>query len=125
MEQLNQFVEALMPYVITIVTAIAGYVAVVVKNKIAEKINTQTKKEVVEATVKYVQQLYETLDGKEKFQKALETSTEWLNEKGIKITETEASILIEAAVKGFKEGWTTPVLPEATTGEVVEQVEQK
>ena len=96
-----------MPYVITIVTAIFGYLAVRVKAKFDEKINTETKRAVIEDTVKYVQQVYETLDGKEKLQKALETSIEWLNQKGIKITEAEATILIEAAVKGFKEGWTT------------------
>ena len=106
MENVNQIVNAIMPYVITIVTAIVGYVAVVIKNKFEEKVNTQTKREVVEATVKYVQQLYETLDGKEKFQKALETSTEWLNEKGVKITEAEASILIDEAVsKKYPEIW--------------------
>lgn len=105
MENLNQIMSAIMPYVVTIVTAIFGYIAVKVKAKFEEKINTETKKEVVEATVKYVQQVYETLDGPDKLQKALETSIEWLNEKGIKITEAEATILIEAAVKGFKDGW--------------------
>ncbi len=107
MENVNQLVTAIMPYVITIVTAIFGYLAVRVKAKFDEKINTETKRAVIEDTVKYVQQVYETLDGKEKLQKALETSIEWLNQKGIKITEAEATILIEAAVKGFKEGWTT------------------
>lgn len=109
-EQLNTIVDALMPYVITIVTAIAGYVALVIKKKFEEKINTDTKKEVVEATVKYVQQVYYALDGKDKLQKALETSVEWLNEKGIAINEAEATILIEAAVKGFKNTWETPAL---------------
>ncbi len=112
MEQVNQIITALMPYVVTIVTAIAGYVALKIKNKFEEKINTDTKKEVVEATVKYVQQVYEALDGKEKLQKALETSVEWLEEKGITITEAEATILIEAAIKGFKASWYTPVTPE-------------
>lgn len=118
MEQLNQIISALMPYVITIVTAIAGYVALKVKNKFEEKINTETKKEVVEATVKYIQQVYEALDGKEKLQKALETSIEWLNEKGISITEAEATILIEAAIKGFKDSWETPKAIEAPAEEV-------
>ena len=118
MEQLNQIISALMPYVVTIVTAIAGYVALKVKNKFEEKINTETKKEVVEATVKYVQQVYEALDGKEKLQKALETSIEWLNEKGISITEAEATILIEAAIKGFKNSWETSKTIEAPVEEV-------
>lgn len=121
MEQLNLLLDALMPTIISIVTAIAGYVAVVIKNKIAEKVDTETKKEVVEATVKYVQQVYETLDGPEKLQKALETTLQWLSEKGIIISETEATILIEAAIKGLKQGWTTnKALPEVETTEATE-----
>lgn len=107
MEIVNQIVSAIMPYVITIVTAIFGYVAVAIKNKLSKKIDTDTKKEIIGETVKYVQQVYETLDGKEKLRKALDTSIEWLNEKGIQITEAEATILIESAIKGFKEGWVT------------------
>lgn len=107
MENVNQIISAIMPYVITIVTAIFGYVAVAIKNKLSKKIDTDTKKEIIGETVKYVQQVYETLDGKEKLRKALDTSIEWLNEKGIQITEAEATILIESAIKGFKEGWVT------------------
>lgn len=113
-EQVNQIVTAIMPYVVTIVTAIFGYLAVVIKKKLTEKLDTDTKREIAESTVKYVQQLYESLDGKEKFKKALDTMIEWLNEKGIKITEAEATILIEASVKGFKDSWNT--LPICTSG---------
>lgn len=127
MENVNQIVTAIMPYVITIVTAIFGYIAVVIKNKFTEKANTETKKQIVEDTVKYVQQVYETLDGSEKLKKALDTSITWLNEKGITITEAEATILIEAAIKGFKDSWTTDksntteALPETATEEQSEQ----
>ena len=120
MEQLNQIINALMPYVITVVTAIAGYVALKIKSKLDEKINTETKREVVEATVLWVQQVYEVLDGKEKLQKALTASIEWLNEKGIKITEAEATMLIEASIKGFKDSWSTPALIEGTVEESTE-----
>lgn len=120
MEQLNQIINALMPYVITVVTAIAGYVALKIKSKLDEKINTETKREVVEATVLWVQQVYEALDGKEKLQKALTASIEWLNEKGIKITEAEATMLIEASIKGFKDSWSTPALIEGTVEESTE-----
>lgn len=125
MEQLNQIINALMPYVITIVTAIGGYVALKIKSKFeekanaeTEKISTETKREVVEATVLWVQQVYEALDGKEKLRKALDASIEWLNEKGISITEAEATMLIEASIKGFKDTWNHPVIEEI---EVVEK----
>lgn len=114
MEQLNQIITAIMPYVVTIVTALFGYLAVRVKSKLDEKVNTQTKKEVAEATVNYVQQVFESLDGKEKLKKALETSIQWLNEKGIKVTEVEMTILLEAAIKGAKQGWNEQKLQEAS-----------
>ena len=34
-ENLTQFINAIMPYVITIVTALLGYVSVAIKNKIS------------------------------------------------------------------------------------------
>ena len=112
MEMVNQVIEALMPYVITVVTAIAGYVAVMIKNKLAEKLDTQTKKDVAEATVNYIQQVYEALDGKAKMEMALDTATQWLNEKGIKVSEVEMTILLEAAIRGAKEGWATQKIAE-------------
>ena len=104
MDNLNQIINAIMPYVVTIVTAIFAYLAVRIKTKLEEKLNTQAKKEVAEATVNYIQQVYSALDGKEKLQKALETATEWLESKGIKVSEVEMTISIEAAIKGAKEG---------------------
>lgn len=130
MEQLNRILNALMPYIETIVIAIAGYVALKIKTKISEKVNaetekisTETKREVVEATVLWVQQVYEALDGKEKLRKALDASILWLSEKGICITEAEATMLIEASIKGFKDTWNTPVIEE-TCVEEVEVVEK-
>lgn len=112
MDIVNQIIEAIMPYVVMIVTAIAGYVAVTIKNKLAEKLDTQTKKDVAEATVNYIQQVYEALDGKAKMEMALDTATQWLNEKGIKVSETELTILLEAAIRGAKEGWATQKIAE-------------
>lgn len=112
LDNLNQIITAIMPYVVTIVTALFGYLAVRVKSKLDEKINTQTKREVAEATVNYIQQVYSALNGEEKLRKALDTSIEWLNEKGIKVTEIEMTILIEAAIKGAKEGWATQQIAE-------------
>lgn len=112
MDNLNQIINAIMPYVVTIVTAIFAYLAVRIKTKLEEKLNTQAKKEVAEATVNYIQQVYSALDGKEKLQKALEIATEWLESKGIKVSEAEMTILIEAAIKGAKEGWATQKIAE-------------
>lgn len=114
METLNQIMSALTPYLVTLVTAFAAYVVAIIKKKLTEKLDTQTKKDIAEATVNYVEQVFEDLDGKEKLQKALETSTQWLNEKGIKVTEAEMTMFIEAAIKGAKQGWNEQKLQEAS-----------
>ena len=100
-ENLTQFINAIMPYVITIVTALLGYVSVAIKNKISKKLDTQTKKEVARATVEYVEQVYQALGGAEKLQKAIEQARLILQEKGISITEVELKMLLESAVYGM------------------------
>lgn len=105
MEIVNSLIHTLMPYVITIVGASAGYVAVSIKNKLDEKLNTDTKRTIAKQTVQYVQQVYQTLNGPEKLDKAINTFVELLNEKGIKVTEVETRVLIESAVKSFKDSW--------------------
>ena len=107
MEIVNSLIHTLMPYVITIVGALAGYVAVSIKNKLDEKLNTDTKRTIAKQTVQYVQQVYQTLNGPEKLDKAINTFVELLNEKGIKVTEVETRVLIESAVKSFKDSWET------------------
>lgn len=105
MEIVNSLIHTLMPYVITIVGALAGYVAVSIKNKLDERLNTDTKRTIAKQTVQYVQQVYQTLNGPEKLDKAINTFVELLNEKGIKVTEVETRVLIESAVKSFKDSW--------------------
>lgn len=105
MEIVNSLIHTLMPYVVTIVGALAGYVAVSIKNKLDEKLNTDTKRTIAKQTVQYVQQVYQTLNGPEKLDKAINTFVELLNEKGIKVTEVETRVLIESAVKSFKDSW--------------------
>lgn len=86
----------------TIITAFASFIGVSIKNTYTKYINTKTKKEIVKDTVNYVEQVFKDIHGIEKLNKAKEKSLEWLNEKGIKISETELEILIESAVNGLK-----------------------
>lgn len=100
--------EILQPYLLEIIAAIltgvATFVGVKIKKVYEEYINTKVKKEVVDDTVKYVEQIYKDIHGEEKLNKAKEKALEWLNTKGITISETELEILIEAAVNGFNQG---------------------
>lgn len=118
-EVLDQVLTILLPAVATL---LAGWLAVVgnkVKVLYTEKVNTQIKKDVVDATVSYVQQVYKALDGAEKLEKAIERASVILTEKGIPISEAELTMLIEAAVFGLKQGWLDTTVPEIE-GEVVE-----
>ena len=65
---------------------------------------SKTKKEIVEATVKYIEQIYKgvMVSNEDKLSKAKEKALEWLNSKGLKISDTELDILIESAVNGLK-----------------------
>lgn len=104
---MNEFMLQLQPVImngaVVILTAVASYIGMKVKSFIEEKVNTDTKKKVVETTCRYVNQLYANLDGAEKLEKAKENILEQLNEKGLSISELEMNILIESTVNSFKE----------------------
>ena len=88
-----------------IFTAIAGYIGIVVKNLYQKYVNDQTKKDVVKTVVRGIEQIYKDLHGEEKLDKALEAASEMLFEKGIKITEFELKMLIEASVAEFNDAF--------------------
>ena len=85
-----------------IIAAVASFIGIRIKNAYTKYVDTQTKKEIVKDTVNYVEQIYKDIHGAEKLEKAKEKALEWLNEKGIKISDTELEILIESAVNGLK-----------------------
>lgn len=88
----------------TALTAIAGYVATLLKGWLNEKKKLSAAKEVV----KMVEQVYESLDGEEKLARALDALAEILDAKGIRISALEARTIIEAAVNEFSNAlWLT------------------
>lgn len=97
--------ELIQPYLLEVVgfilTGVVTYVGLQLKKLYEKYINTQVKKDVVSSTVKYVEQVYKDIHGEEKLNRAKEKALEWLNEKGITISDTELEILIEAAVNSF------------------------
>lgn len=88
-----------------ILTAIAGYVGIAVKNLYQKCVNDSTKRSVVRTVVQGVEQIYADLHGEEKLDIAIETATEILGEKGITITEFELRMLIEATVSEFNDAF--------------------
>lgn len=89
----------------TIVTAIAGWIGIVIKNLATKYINDKTKKEVARNAVKFVEQVYKDLHGEEKLTEALTAASEMLAEKGISASELELRVLIEAAVAEFNDAF--------------------
>ena len=86
-----------------ILTALAGYLGVVIKNLCQKYLNDKTKQDVAKTCVKAVEQIYKDLHGEEKFNKALECISDMLAEKGNAVSDTEMKMLIESAVAEFNE----------------------
>lgn len=88
-----------------IITAIAGYIGIVVKNLVAKYLNDKTKRDVAKIAVQFVEQVYKDIHGEEKLTEALVAASEMLAEKGISVTDLELRVLIEAAVAEFNEAF--------------------
>ena len=88
-----------------IMTAIGGYLGLVVKNLYTKFINDKTKQAVAKTVVQGVEQIYKDLHGDEKLNKALTAASEMLAEKGITTSELELRMLIEAAVAEFNDAF--------------------
>ena len=84
-----------------IITAIAGYIGIVLKNLCTKYINDKTKQSVAKTAVQFVEQVYKDLHGEEKLDAALTAASDMLAEKGINVSELEMRVLIEAAVAEF------------------------
>lgn len=99
MDFLKDFINAYGATILyTILTAIAGYLGIVIKNIYHKYINDKTKKDVVRTCVRGVEQVYKDLHGDEKLNKCIEAVASMLCEKGIAISDIEIRMLIEAAV---------------------------
>lgn len=89
----------------TILTAVGGYIGIMVKNLYTKYINDKTKEKVAKTVVQAVEQIYKDLHGKEKLDLALDSAAEMLEQKGISVTDLELRMLIEAAVGEFNEAF--------------------
>lgn len=83
--------------IMLLITGLATWIGTTYKNYI----NLKQKKDIIEATVKYVEQTSTNLTSREKFSKAKEKVNSWLKEKNIKISDTELEVLIESFVHEF------------------------
>jgi hypothetical protein len=105
-EFINQYGVEIM---YAIITAVAGYIGIVVKNLCTKYINDKTKAAVAKTAVQFVEQVYKDLHGEEKLNAALEAASEMLTEKGITVSQLEMRVLIEAAVAEFNNAFNKSV----------------
>lgn len=88
-----------------LLTALAGYLGIVVKNLYAKWVNTKTKEAVAKSVVQFVEQVYKDIHGEDKLEAAMGAFSEMLAEKGITITELEMRVLLEAALAEFNKAF--------------------
>lgn len=86
-------------------TTIFGFFAAIAKKMADEYMANKEKKEIIRTVVMGVEQMSPNLGGSEKLKKAMQTATEMLFEKNIKITELELLMLIEATVCEFNDSF--------------------
>lgn len=88
-----------------IITGIAGYIGIVIKNLVTKYLNDKTKRAVAKTAVGFVEQVYKDIHGEEKLNEALVAASQMLAEKGIVVTDLELRCLIEAAVGEFNKAF--------------------
>lgn len=118
---MEQIMEVVMPAVLqlagTVLMVGAGILGYQVKKLCNNYIDTQTKKDVVETTVQYVEQVFTDIHGPEKLDMAIDRASALLAEQGINVSATELETLIEAAVNGFNGGWSKSGVTDSSAGE--------
>lgn len=103
MSLINEFISDYgLSILYTILTAVISFVGVRIKTLYKKIVDNNLKKQVVEDTVKYVEQLYKNLNGKEKLEIAKKNILELLKDKGIYINELELNVLIESVCNNIK-----------------------
>lgn len=91
-----------------VLTAIFGYIGMVVKAALTKWLDNDTKRSVAKTVVQFVEQVYKDLHGEEKLYKALEAAAEMLHDQGVEATHSEMLKLIEAAVAEFNAAFRKP-----------------
>jgi len=100
---MEEILKELTPAILSIATVILTFIARWLGVKLAKILDTKEKREIVEATVKYVEQVAKSvgLDAEGKKALAVAKASEWLADKGLPVSEVELDVLIEAAVNDF------------------------
>ena len=82
-----------------IILAICGIAASYAAKLYEKYVNTATTRKVAATPVAYIDPVYNDIHGDEKLSRAMAVAASMLEQKGIKTTEDELKVLLEAAVK--------------------------
>ena len=94
----NQFITVLF-------LAIFAFLGNQAKNLYKKYVTTEIKQAVCRTVVRFVEQVYTDLHGREKLRAAMKKASEILAQKGIPITDTELEAMLEAAVNEFNKSF--------------------
>ena len=97
--------QYVMQIVLMILLALAGWLGVQIKNLYNKYVSTEVKQAVCRTCVRFVEQVYTDLHGREKLRKAMERATQILATYDIHITEDELEAMLEAAVNEFNKSF--------------------
>lgn len=116
---LNYFLATYgMQLMTALLCALLGCLGYGVRGLVARYLTDETKLSVARVAVKFVEQVWTTIHGPDKLDKALKTAEALLKKKGIDFDADEMQILIEAAVNEFNRAVVTPLLAEDTADAV-------
>ena len=88
--------------IITALVGVISYVLTTIGNKLKKVLDDKRIANFADETIKCINQAYETLTNEEKFEKAKVDIIQWLEDEGLRITESKLKILIESAVANNK-----------------------
>ena len=91
--------------ILMIVIAFGGWLGVQIKNLYKKYVTTEIKQAVCRTVVRFVEQVYTDLHGREKLRKAMERASQILATYDIHITEDELEAMLEAAVNEFNKSF--------------------
>ena len=98
---LLEILNALIPSIVIVLSSFLAWIGNSLNKYYKEKTREETVRNIVESTVKYVEQVFTELKGQEKLKKAKVVALDWLNQKGIDISDAELIILIESFVNSL------------------------
>lgn len=91
--------------ILMLIIALGGWLGVQVKNLYKKYVTNEVKQAVCRTCVRFVEQVYTDLHGREKLRKAMERATQILATYDIHITEDELEAMLEAAVNEFNKSF--------------------